>query len=83
MPSRSPMQPGDVCDIIASDGGGGWFDYQQMIARHQASGHTEFVVGIVLTLIDVLVLALPAAQRKRSASRPVGPATARSAADRH
>lgn len=73
------MQPGDVCDIISTRGGGGSFSYQQMIARHQASSHSHFILGIILTLIDVLLLALVirTVQRKRSASRPPDPATTR------
>jgi hypothetical protein len=73
------MQPGDVCDIISTGGGSGSFNYQQMIAQHQASGHGHLILGIILTLIDVLLLALliRVAQRKRSASRPPDPATTR------
>jgi heme A synthase len=73
------MHPGDVCDIISTGGGGGSFSYQQMIARHQASGHSHLILGIILTLIDVLLLALVirTAQRKRSASRPPATATTR------
>lgn len=50
------MQPTDVCDIFSSDGGGGSFDYQQMISRNQASAHDAFVAGIVLVVIGAVIL---------------------------
>ena len=68
------MRPGDVCDIMATDGSGGSFDYQQVIARHQATSHAHFVEGIILILIDVVILAFltRAAQRQPPASSAAG-----------
>lgn len=50
------MQPSDVCEIFSSNGGGGSFDYQQMISRNQAGAHDAFVIGIVSLVIGAVVL---------------------------
>lgn len=52
------MQPGEFCDVTSSLGSSGTFSYRKMAAQAHESSHQVFVLGIVVTVIAALVLAL-------------------------
>ena len=64
------MSPGDTCEIISTDGGGGDYSYQQMIDQRDSSNHAWKIVGFCLAGLAVL-LVVPVA-RALDPSKPWG-----------
>jgi hypothetical protein len=64
------MSPGDTCEIISTNGGGGDYTYQQMINRRDSRHLTWKVAGFCLTGLAVL-LVVPVA-RALDPSKPWG-----------
>lgn len=74
-----PMAQDDVCDVIASDGSGGTFTYQQMLDREDSQDTVWRVIGWGLTG-GCLLLIVPAVRRldpSKPWGRPVGTACPR------
>jgi len=54
--NSQPMSQTDVCDVFASNGGGGTFTYQQMLDRESAEDTHWQVIGWVMTVVCLLLI---------------------------